>query len=266
MLLRKLSKTFFRFIRKNFGIFGIKPYPMELDIIHESPEYLLINKPAHILTHPTKHLDPDTMLNGVLAYLLANPQYHYTKKQIRKEPLPGPVLRLDRDTSGIILFALSKEAKSKFGIMMMNKQFQKIYTTLVSGKTQEKGVIDTPLKKSEHSPPRMYATTDGLKSKTSFTRLAYYEKEDVSLLEVTLHTGRMHQIRVHLASIKHPVVGDILYGNTTINEKFFKNFGLKRQFLHASSLSFLDPFTKKNQQFTATLPSDLQSVCNVLER
>ena len=254
------KETFLKFLHKNVikpfriwtGLGGIKPWDFPLEIIHQSEDFVVINKSAGLLTHPTKRNEPDTALNALL--------HHLGMKGNKHHNMPGPISRLDRDTSGCILFALSKDAKSELGKLMQNRGFQKKYITLVKGEIKESGKITSPLLKDRHSR-RMMAHHSGKAARTHFKRVQYFEKEDVSLVEVEILTGRMHQIRIHMKSIKHPLVGDILYGIDEVNKHFKKNYNLKRQFLHASNLSFtahnLGEFS-----FQAPLSQDLETVLN----
>ena len=194
-----------------------------------------------------------------------------SKKSDRKNP--GPIQRLDRDTSGIVLFALSDKAKSELGIMMMNKKFKKIYTVLVAGHPKKQGEIHAPLSKItiEGAPqgfqkPRMQVDeTEGKEAITKYRLLKYFKKENVSLVSVELITGKMHQIRVHFAHIGHPVVGDILYGNENINKTFLEKYMLDRQFLHAAEFSFHSKiFGEKT--FISALPKELDNVIKDLKQ
>ncbi|MBT4936600.1 RluA family pseudouridine synthase [Candidatus Peregrinibacteria bacterium] len=185
---------------------------------------------------------------------------------------PGPIQRLDRDTSGIVLFGLSDKAKSEFGKMMMNKEFKKIYQVLVIGKLQKEGLIEAALskvikedaKQGSQKPRMQVDEIDGKESVTRYKLMKYFKTEDVSLVEVELITGKMHQIRVHFAHIGHPVIGDILYGNNDINQKFLEKHQLHRQFLHASEFSFYSK-TFGEKKFIAPLPKELDNIIKNLK-
>lgn len=271
------KKLFLQFLWKKYkalriflGIGGIKPFQMNLEVLEENDEYIVLNKPAGVLVHPTKRNNPDTLLNGLLFHISQQEQKNITNTDAQS--MPGPIQRLDRDTSGIVLFALSSRAKSELGIMMMNKSCEKIYTVLVYGKIQKTGRVSVPLSSVviNDSPQgkqktRMCVDTEnGKESITEYRCIEYFQKENVSLVSVKLITGRMHQIRVHFSYIEHPVIGDILYGNTSINHLFLKKYNLSRQFLHASYFSFQSP-TFGEQSFRANLPQELQSIVKQLE-
>jgi 23S rRNA pseudouridine955/2504/2580 synthase len=178
--------------------------------------------------------------------------------------MPGPISRLDRDTSGIILFALSPSSKSFFGKTMEEKKFVKKYWVLVSGKTEEKGKIDIPLFHNRVTR-KMEASSheEGKKSITLFKRKEYFQRANMSFVEVELITGRMHQIRAHFSLLGFPVVGDILYGNQEINTFCEKHFSLKQNFLHAHSLSWED--SGKIFSFESPLPKALEEMKRRIE-
>jgi 23S rRNA pseudouridine1911/1915/1917 synthase len=270
------KKIFLQFLWKQykalrifFGIGGIKPYQMNLDILEENDEYIVLNKPAGVLVHPTKRNNPDTLLNGLLFHI--SQQKQKNKKTKEPQSMPGPIQRLDRNTSGVVVFALSHRAKSELGIMMMNKACEKIYTVLVYGKIQKEGRISMPLSSViiEDAPQgqqktRMCVDTkNGKESITEYRCVEYFQKENVSLVSVKLITGRMHQIRVHFAYIEHPVIGDVLYGDKITNDAFGEKYRLSRQFLHASYFSFYAP-TFGERSFRAHLPKELASVVSSL--
>ncbi|HPO05816.1 MAG TPA: RluA family pseudouridine synthase [Candidatus Gracilibacteria bacterium] len=245
----------FRRLKNLLGFGGIKPFAMDLAIIAYNGDYIVFNKSPATLVHPTKYNEKNTLLNGLLHYLSQNPGHW-------DQSMPGPIHRLDRDTSGIVIFALNQASKSDLSKKMMNHQFQKFYQTLVTGQTPLQGEINTPL--SIANLDRNYTIIDPENGKTALThfrRIAYFPESDCSLLEIEIFTGRSHQIRVHMQSIGHPVLGDELYGDQNQNQLFAQKYGLNRQFLHAARLKFRD----QDQEFTAPLFPDLAQVLHQLE-
>jgi len=232
-------------------------------IIAEDPDFLVVAKPPHLLSHPTRPDGEPTLLSWV------------------QEKFPGEFMalvnRLDRETSGTILIARSPEAASKLGKMTMERIIHKFYLALVTGQIEsERGIIEAPIGRlgiSEQNPiwlRRGVILPDdpqGRKAdtaKTEYWRLA--AGENISLLRLQAHTGRLHQLRVHLAHIGHPVIGDKIYGpDSNLYLKFIAEgwteehqrlLGLKRHALHAHEMSF--PWNGVERTFTAPLPDDMQ--------
>lgn len=254
---------------------SLKPNPfVKLKIVFENNDIIVIDKPAGLLVHPIKD-ENDTLANGLLAYYPAiknvgdpSPSIGSGHKKIGSpenlkpgENLrPGIVHRLDRDTSGLMV-----AAKNNAAFQCLKKQFQqrevkKIYLALVHGKVKDKkGTITKVISASKNDYRRKTTLLDD-KAKKAITkyRVIKYCK-NFTLLEIFPETGRSHQIRVHLASIGHPVAGDQQY-------KFKRQIppeNLKRQFLHAWSLKFRLP-NGKMVKFKSELPNDLKKVIDEL--
>lgn len=225
-----LFHKFIKPVRIFLGIGGIKPFDMPIDVVFESEDFLVINKAAGVLTHPSKRNEPNTLLNGILAHLKMEGNKH--------ENMPGPVSRLDRFTSGLVLFSHSQKGKSRLGVKMMERGFEKKYVALVTGKVPEHGEIRASLLRIPGISRMEINEETGKSAHTEFFLTEYFPKENVSLVSILLHTGRTHQIRVHFASIGHPVVGDIVYGDEKVNQYFLEKHQLKRHLLHASELAF----------------------------
>jgi 23S rRNA pseudouridine1911/1915/1917 synthase len=255
---KKFRLRLFSKFKKKILIFlkigGIKPYNYNLKIIFKNDDYVVINKEAGILIHPTKKNERQTVLNALLYYL--------GRLDNKGLNLPGPIIRLDRDTSGLTLFALSPQSKSFLGKKMMKKEFRKKYLVLVKGKTKKNEKIILNLNKTDNL--KMEVNKNGKFAHTEYRLLKYFPKTKVSLLEVEIFTGRMHQIRVHLAYLGYPVLGDILYGEKEINQYFLDNYGLKRQFLHSYYLAFFDNH-RFFKLFKSSLPENLDKIINNLE-
>lgn len=170
-----------------------------------------------------------------------------------------PVHRLDRDTTGILVFAKSENAHAALCKLWKDRKVKKEYVALVKGVFDSpQGVIDAPIARSMKNRQKM-AVSEARNARPSHTEFkVIFVFGDASFVRVFPKTGRTHQIRVHFASIGHPVIGDALYGDKKLNAKFAK-LGLLRQFLHASALSFRHPFVKKNFRLSSHLPPDLEN-------
>ena len=208
----------------------------DLDILYEDDDLLLVNKEPFMVTHTAKDDSEGTLLNYTLGYFEEN----NIKRKVRF------INRLDRDTSGIVLVAKNSFAQDKV-TSDFDKNVEKKYIAIVEGILDEKeGIIDGPIATSEDGIRREVNYVIGKKSLTSYKVLE--ENENMSLLLLTLHTGRTHQIRVHMAHISHPVLGDSLYGS--------KSDLINRQALHSYSLKFRLPRNNKAIEICAKLPKD----------
>lgn len=213
-------------------------------ILYEDKNILAVNKPAGILVYYPPHFqkDEETLLDQVADKL----QYQKIGERT------GVVHRLDRDTSGVILFAKNRKAEAELKSLFKRREIKKHYLALVHGKLEpEEGSITIPLGRAPKDRLKVIPKASGKPSETLYRVLGYYPHTDLSLLEIELKTGRMHQIRVHLSAIGHPVVGDKVYGRKTDK--------LGRQFLHAKSLEFENPFDKEEIRLESDLPEDLKS-------
>lgn len=222
--------------------------PKGLEIIHEDRDMLVVNKPAGLLTMGT-----DTEKSRTAYFALTD----YVRKGFAKSPNRIFIVhRLDRDTSGILIFAKNEEAK--LNLQSQWQETRKKYLAVVHGKCEKHSETITSYL-AENAAHNVYTTTDPNKGKLSYTAYRVIkESKDFSLLEVDLLTGRKHQIRVHMADIGHPVVGDKRYG------KGDKVQG-GRLALHALSISLRHPFSGKELTFTAKAPSYLMKLLGRVE-
>ncbi len=217
--------------------YDVEPQPMEIDILYEDRDVLVINKQPFTIVHPTKNISSMTLSNGVAYYFKSVG----LKRKIRL------VSRLDRDTSGVIAFAKNSYGHQHLARQMENGMLIKNYIAVVEGIIQSNnGKIDLSIGPSDDGI-RQEVRKDGLPSLTIFEVLD--RLEGASLLKLKLMTGRTHQIRVHLAAIGYPIIGDSLYG-TESNR-------INRQALHASSIEFESSETGERVQVNAPLPSDM---------
>jgi 23S rRNA pseudouridine1911/1915/1917 synthase len=216
---------------------------MALPIVFEDDYLMVINKPAGLVVHPAAGNWSGTLLNGVLAH-------HAAAATL---PRAGIVHRLDKDTSGLMVVGKTLPAVTALVRAIAAREVNREYLALVHGRMgQESFRIDVPLARDPQSRVRMAVVASGKPAQTDVTRLAVAETPDgpVSVVRCKLHTGRTHQIRVHLASRGYPLVGDQMYGGHPA-------LGLLRQALHAARLGFMHPLTGQALCFDVEPPTDL---------
>jgi 23S rRNA pseudouridine1911/1915/1917 synthase len=225
-----------------------------LNIIYEDNDLLVINKPHGMVVHPAPGHYEGTLVNALL--------YHLKDLSgIGGVERPGIVHRLDKDTSGLMMVAKNDKAHLSLSKQIKDRTIEKKYIALVHGKMQKnEGIIDAPIGRSpRHRKKMTVIRSEKLKSKEATTHYRVLERfRNYVLVELKLVTGRTHQIRVHLASIGNPVVGDSVYGRAS-NE-----FGIKRQLLHAAQLKFNHPVSGKLMEFKAEPPADFLAVVKKL--
>ncbi|MBT3704865.1 RluA family pseudouridine synthase [Candidatus Peregrinibacteria bacterium] len=242
-----------------------KAEKIDLDILHEDDDIIIINKPPFMVVHPSS-------TGGHTSGTLVNAILHHcgdTLSGISGELRPGIVHRLDKNTSGVLVVAKTDLAHQSLMQQFKDRKIRKKYITLVKGAVSpEKAVINSPVGRSFRDRKKMAITSDGAgrDAVTEYSLNEFYQDSlsDYSLLDIDLKTGRTHQIRVHMNAIKHPVIGDITYGNKKLNAHFLEKYGLKRQFLHAAELEITHPKTGKKVKFEAKMPKDLLSVLDAL--
>ncbi len=215
-------------------------------IIYQDDNVIVVDKPAGLIAHPTDANPTEESMAGAFFDQITD-----------DNPLrPGIVHRLDRDTSGVMILARNPETKKFLQEQFRNRKVSKHYTALVQGHLkQDQARIELPLQKSQRQPNTMVVHPGGRPAITEYKVMAQYHK--VSLVDVSIHTGRTHQIRAHFAHLGHPVIGDTVYGRDT------RPKGLNRQFLHANSLTIMLP-NKGKQTFVAELPKDLKNYLELL--
>lgn len=230
---------------------SIVPSNIPLNVAYEDDDIAVIDKPVGMTVHPgVGHVD-DTLANAAV--------HRWPRIADVGEPdRPGIVHRLDRDTSGLMVIALSERAYTRLSEMIHDREFTRIYSALVHGIPKSlQGVVDAPIGRSPHNRTRQAISEDGRPSRTHYR--VDYELGDFAFLEIRLETGRMHQIRVHMDAIGHPVIGDQTYGRR-------KNLpNLNRQFLHSSKLEFAHPVTGEAISITSEIPDDLQRALETLK-
>jgi 23S rRNA pseudouridine1911/1915/1917 synthase len=221
--------------------------PVELQVLWRDDALLIIDKPAGLVVHPAAGNWHGTMLNGLL----------HLDPTLAALPRAGIVHRLDKDTSGLLAVARTEAAMMSLASQLADRSMGRRYLALVIGESAEAGTIDAPIGRDERSRVRMAVTEPGRgrESRTHFRRLATGRLDGrmVSLLECRLETGRTHQIRVHLASIGHPLIGDSLYGGSALA-------GFGRQALHAWKLELVHPVTGVRRGWESPVPDDLSGL------
>ena len=233
-------------------------------IVYEDKNVLFINKPRGLLVQKSDPQD-ESLDQLVVEYLMATNQYDPNKE---KAFVPGPAHRLDRNTSGLVAFGKNHDALNLlFDLFKNHDLINKHYLALVVGQVEkEKDVIDAPLLKDEEKN-LVTVSKSGKTAKTVYKLIKKYK--DYSLLDVTLLTGRTHQIRVHMAYIKHPIVGDSKYGDFKVNRLFKQEYGFSSQFLHAYKMGFGDlpePLANlSRKEFTAEPREDIANILTKLD-
>ncbi len=242
---------------------------MKINILHADENMVIVDKPAGLVVHPGAGEHGETLSS----WLIKN--YPETAKLPWPDPKrAGIVHRLDKDTSGLNILAKNPEALAKLQSLFEIKSVTKKYLALVFGKLEKKeseiaGLIgrDPHARRQQISKTIHFDFEPGKvrEAKTYYKVLKEYRYDnDLTLVEVTLETGRMHQIRVHFKSIGHPVIGDQTY-NIKHSRMVSKKLGLNRQFLHAYKLSFKNPFDNKLIDLESPLPEDLKSVLEKID-
>ncbi len=234
----------------------------EFDVLYEDENILVVHKPAGLLVHEDSHESINTLDHQVLSYLYRKGEYD---PKMDLGFTPGPVHRLDRNTSGIVIFGKTMRALQDLNEMMKKRHcIEKTYLTICKGYMSSADLIGYVKKESDQSLVKIVSkdTPGALMMHTVVKNIQ--SNELYSLLQVQLITGRTHQIRVHLSSTGHPVIGDSKYGDFELNRKLKKSYGLTHQFLHAYQIRFIKPIgsLKYLQDFVITcpLPKNLQKI------
>lgn len=227
-----------------------RPEAIPLNVLYEDDDLIVINKPAGLVIHPGAGQREHTLVNALL---------HYFPKLsgIGGKERPGIVHRLDKETSGCLVVARTDEAHRGLSAQFASRSVEKIYLALVAGKLRKRsGVIEERI--GRHPKDRKRMSVEAKRGRTAKTEYRLINSsEEISLVECRLHSGRTHQIRVHLHHLGHPVLGDKIYGG-----RFARSF--PRQMLHAWKLGFEHPGTGEWKDFDAPLPPDFETAATAL--
>lgn len=231
---------------------AFSPEPVAFGVIAASTSWIVVDKQAGLVTHPGAGNWSGTLLNGLL--------YHYP--ELAHVPRAGIVHRLDKDTSGLLVIARNEAAQTYFVRQLQSRSMGREYEAVVMGWVAEQGTINLPIGRDRHVPVRM-STAQPIAAKeaiTHFQCLAHgtVDGAQVSHVRCRLETGRTHQIRVHLASQGHPLLGDVIYNGKPLAQA-------QRQMLHARRLRFKDPQTETEQVFEAPIPADMDAVIHRIQ-
>mgnify|MGYP001103338434 CR=1 FL=1 len=217
----------------------VPPQKLELDIVYEDAYLIVVNKPANMPVHPCRNYPEGTLANGLM----------FRFKESDSRATIHPVTRLDKDTSGLTLFAKDPHVQHLLNLEEYKDQFKKEYIALIEGAIEPgDGLIDLPIERLEEGKVRRGVVEGGAPSRTEYRTVL--RKEAYSVLEIVLHTGRTHQIRVHFSHLGHPLLGDELYGG--------KPDLIGRQALHARKLTLMHPITDELLVLEAELPEDMK--------
>lgn len=231
---------------------ALRPEAAPLEIVFEDPHLLVVNKPAGLTVHPGAGRPSGTLVHALLHHCPGLPR-------VGAEHRPGIVHRLDKDTSGLIVVAKSEEALVGLQAQIQSRRARRDYTALVHGRVpRESGTIEAPVGRDPRRRTRMAVVASGRRAVTHYRVVERFP--GASMLELRLETGRTHQIRVHCAHIGHPVIGDRVYGRRA------KVWGISRQALHASRLSFAHPVLGTEMCLSAPLPADMAEALSALRR
>jgi 23S rRNA pseudouridine1911/1915/1917 synthase len=236
---------------------GLIAEAIPLRVVYEDADLLVIDKPAGMVVHPAPGHSGGTLVNAVLAHVPG------IELDMGDEARPGIVHRLDKDTSGLIVVAKRRKSHEALARQMSARTMLKEYLAVAHGKPRPPaGIIDAPIARDPRDRQRMAVVSGGRPARTRYT--SERDLGSYTLMKATLETGRTHQIRVHMSSIGHPILGDAVYGKRTLKDA--AALGLTRQFLHAHRLGLTLPSTGEWSVFVSPLPEDLQEVMSKIDK
>jgi tRNA pseudouridine65 synthase len=221
-----------------------------LPVLFEDDDFIAINKPIRLLVHRTPISEDRVFALQLLRNQIGQRIY--------------PVHRLDRGTSGVLIFGKTQEAAAQFSTLLRDRQVTKSYLAIIRGFVEEEGIIDYPLSNHPHQEPQ--------DAQTHFRRIAQaempfhvnrYPTSRYSYVQIQPHSGRRHQIRRHFSHIRHPIIGDKKHGDVKHNNYFRKQFELDRLFLHSHSLEFIHPFQQKLLHIEAPLDNQFEKTLDL---
>ena len=240
-----------------------KPQDLPLDIIYQDDDILIINKPINFVVHPGAGIKDGTVMNAVL--------YHFP--QTSSLPRAGIVHRLDKDTSGLMVIALSQLAQQVLTKAIAKHDVVREYEAIAEGQITAGGTIDAPIGRDPHVRTKMAVMPEGI-GREAVTHYRVMERFRAhTRLRLRLETGRTHQIRVHMASIHHPLLGDNQYGGKRLKmlpgadedlANMLRNY--RHQALHAVHIEFAHPKTKENMSFNVPIPEEMSELIELLRK
>ncbi|MEN3971344.1 RluA family pseudouridine synthase [Sphingomicrobium sp. XHP0235] len=237
-----------------------EPQDIPLTIVHEDEHLIVVDKPAGLVVHPAAGNPDGTLVNALL--------YHCAGRLsgIGGVARPGIVHRIDKDTSGLLVVAKTDPAHEGLAKQFADHSIERAYTAVASGlMLAGSGTVDAPLARSSANRKKMAVveTQRGKRAVTHWTKQT--NLKSASLIECRLETGRTHQVRVHMAHLGHPLIGDPFYGRTKKEHRtILKELGFSRQALHAARLGFLHPASGDRLSFDSALPSDMRELLDAL--
>lgn len=229
----------------------VEPENIPLDILYEDNDVIVVNKPQGMVVHPAVGNYTGTMVNALLAHCR-------DLSGINGVIRPGIVHRIDKDTSGVLVVAKNDYAHNSLSQQLKDHSMNRIYVALAEGSIkQQEGIVDAPLGRHPSDRLKFAVVKQGKNAVTHYKVLENFNS--ATLIQCKLETGRTHQIRVHMAYIGHPLLGDPLYG--------FKRqrFNLQGQMLHAKTLGFIHPTQNKYMEFESKLPEHFEKILNILK-
>ena len=232
----------------------VLPEEMDLDIVYEDQDVILINKPKGMVVHPAAGHYTGTLVNGLMAHCKDD------LSGINGVLRPGIVHRIDKDTTGILIVCKNDMAHQSIAKQLYDHSIKRKYHAIVYGNIkEEEGTVNAPIGRSLKDRKKMGIVMDGKHAVTHY-RVLRRLKKGFTYIECQLETGRTHQIRVHMASIKHPLLGDDVYGPKK------SKYTLEGQCLHAKVLGFVHPRTKEYMEFEVPLPEYFEKLLNKLDQ
>lgn len=237
-----------------------QPQAIALEIVHEDDHLLVVDKPAGMVVHPAAGNYDGTLVNALLHHCAGR------LSGIGGVARPGIVHRIDKDTSGLLVVAKTDVAHEGLAAQFARHSIDRRYKAIVAGvPNPSSGKVDAPLARSSANRQKM-AIVEGDRGKRAVTHYAMVQAlREAALVECRLETGRTHQVRVHMTSLGHPLIGDPVYGRTrSAHRELLKRLNFERQALHAAELGFIHPVSRENLSFKSAIPSDMQELLSGL--
>lgn len=235
---------------------NIVPEDIPIEIVYEDEDLIVVNKPQNMVVHPAPGNYTGTLVHALLGHCK---KHHKQLSGINGEIRPGIVHRIDKDTSGLLMIAKSDKAHLELSTLLKTHDITRRYHAIVYGNFKtETGTVELPIGRSTKDRKKMAIVEGGRYAKTDYRVIESFR--NYTHLELTLYTGRTHQIRVHMKAIGHPLLGDLVYGPDKTP------FGIDKQVLHAKVLGFMHPITKEPLYFETELPDYFTAILEKLRK